>query len=477
MSRRIHGLFAVAALLTIPHWLGAQTETQRSSDPLFRVSDEVQRLAARVSPSVVKILVSGYGPVNENGSREAALIGRQRSIGSGVILDPNGYVITNAHVVAGAQRVRVTLYSRAGGQSLQALESGPRARVVEARIVGVDKATDLAVLKVEETNLPVLKLANYADLRQGQMVLAFGTPEGLENTVTMGVVSSVLRQLNPDSATVYIQTDAAINPGNSGGPLVDIDGKVVGINSSIYSESGGNEGIGFAIPSLIVSHVYKEIRAYGHVHRYEIGARLQTITPTLAAGLNLARDHGVIVSDVEPDGPAETAGLHRQDIILKLNGMAIESLPMYSASLYLRRSGDAVALEVERGAKGDTETVKLEIPVTAEDQDLDNLVGSLDPAKALVNRLGILGLEINSKMVQMFPDLRIKSGIVVAARAAGAAMESGLESGDVIHQVNTTDIASLDGLRAAIRALKPGDPVVLQIERDGALRYLAFDWE
>jgi serine protease Do len=473
MNRRIPVIFALAAFQAIPEWLGAQTETPRSSDPLFRVSDEVQRLAAKVSPSVVKILVSGYGPVNENGSRETALIGRQRSIGSGVILDPNGYVITNAHVVAGAQRVRVTLYSSAGGQSLQALESGPRARVVEARIVGVDKATDLAVLKVEETNLPVLKLANYADLRQGQMVLAFGTPEGLENTVTMGVVSSVLRQLNPDTATVYIQTDAAINPGNSGGPLVDIDGKVVGINSSIYSESGGNEGIGFAIPSLIVSHVYNEIRAYGHVHRYEIGARLQTITSTLAAGLKLTRDHGVIVSDVEPDGPAATAGLQRQDIILKLNGMAIESLPMYSASLYLRRSGDAVALEVARG----TETVKLEIPVTAEDQDLDNMVGSLDPAKSLVNRLGILGLEINSKMVQLFPDLRIKSGIVVAARAAGAAMERGLESGDVIHQVNTTDIASLEGLREVIRALKPGDAVVLQIERDGALRYLAFDWE
>ncbi len=473
MNRRIPVLFAVAAFLAIPKWLGAQTETPRSNNPLFRVSDEVQKLAAKVSPSVVKILVSGYGPVNENGSRETALIGRQRSIGSGVILDPNGYVITNAHVVAGAQRVRVTLYSAIGGQSLQALESGPRARVVDARIVGVDKATDLAVLKIEETNLPVLKLANYADLRQGQMVLAFGTPEGLENTVTMGVVSSVLRQLNPDTATVYIQTDAAINPGNSGGPLVDIDGKVVGINSSIYSESGGNEGIGFAIPSLIVSHVYNEIRAYGHVHRYEIGARLQTITPTLAAGLKLPRDHGVIVSDVEPDGPAATAGLQRQDIILKLNGMSIESLPMYSASLYLRRSGDAVALEVERG----TETVKLEIPVTADDQDLDNMVGSMDPAKSLVNRLGILGLEINSKMVQMFPDLRIKSGIVVAARAAGAAMESGLESGDVIHQVNTTDIASLDGLREVIRALKPGDPVVLQIERDGTLRYLAFDWE
>ncbi len=472
MNRQTHGLFVLVGLLTTSSWLRAQTETPRSNDPLFRVSDEVQRLAARVSPSVVKILVSGYGPVSENGSRDTALIGRQRSIGSGVILDPNGYVVTNAHVVAGAQRVRVTLYS-GGGQSLQALAAGPRSRMVEARIVGVDKATDLAVLKIEETNLPVLKLANYADLRQGQMVLAFGTPEGLENTVTMGVVSSVLRQLNPDAATVYIQTDAAINPGNSGGPLVDIDGKVVGINSSIYSESGGNEGIGFAIPSLIVSHVYDEIKTYGHVHRYEIGARLQTITPTLAAGLKLPQDHGVIVADVEPDGPAASAGLQRQDIVLKLNGSAIESLPMYSASLYLRRAGDAVSLDVGRGAQ----VVHLRIPVTVEDQDLDNMVSSLDPEKSLVHRLGILGLEVNSKMIQIFPDLRIKSGIVVAARAAGAVMDSGLETGDVIHQVNTTDIASLAGLRNVLGALKPGDPVVLQVERDGSLRYLAFDWE
>lgn len=224
---------------------------------------------------------------------------------------------------------------------------------------------------------------------------------------------------------------------------------------------------------MIVRHVYRELKAFGHVHRYEIGARLQTITPTLAAGLKLPVDHGVIVADVTPDGPASSAGLQTQDIVRRLNGSTIESLPMFSASLYLRSQGAAISLDVQRG----TQEINLKIPVEVQDQDLDNLVGSINPEKALVSRLGILGIEITSKLLAMFPDVRIKSGVVVAARAAGPFTQSGLETGDVIHQVNTVEIASLEGLRNTLNGLKPGDPVVIQVERDGALRFLAFDWE
>jgi serine protease Do len=467
----------VPGLVLLCFSAGAQTELKLEPkpepDPLHSVSAAVESLTARVAPSVVKILVTGYGPVSDNGRMDTALIGRQRSIGSGVILDPNGYIITNAHVVNGAQRVRVALYSGTSAKSLLQLATGERSRTLEARIVGVDKVTDLAVLKVEEKNLPALAIASYAKLRQGQMVLAFGTPEGLENTVTMGVVSSVLRQLDPDQSMVYIQTDAAINPGNSGGPLVDVDGNLVGINSAIYSESGGNEGIGFAIPSVIVQHVYRQIRRYGHVHRYEIGARMQTISPTLAAGLKLPRDHGVIVADVEPDGSAASAGLRTEDILLTLNGSAVDSLPMFAASLYLRNPGESVKLEVLRDGK----RVPLTIPVVESDQDLDNIIGSINPEKAMVRRLGILGIEIDSKLAAALADLRVKTGVVVAAKAAGPSVDSGLETADVIHKVNQTDIASLEGLRAAVDALKPGDAVVLQVERSGSLRYLAFDWE
>jgi serine protease Do len=450
----------------------AQTETKSNPDDLHRVSQGIQELAARVSPAVVKILVTGYGPVNEGGRMETALIGRQRSIGSGVILDPNGFIVTNAHVVSGAQRVRVALFTGTGG-SVLSLASSSNARITEARIVGVDKVTDLAVLKIEGRDYPTLSIGSYGNLRQGQMVLAFGTPEGLENSVTLGIVSSVLRQLQPESTMVYIQTDAAINPGNSGGPLVDLDGNLVGINSAILSESGGNEGIGFAIPSVVVNSVYQQIRQFGHVHRAEIEAKLQTISPTLAAGLKLARDHGVLVADVMPDGPAQSAGLRGQDIILSVNGSPIDSLPMFAASMYLRASGDAIRVDVLRG----TQQKSLTIPVVEQDQDMDSIIGALNPEKALVNRLGILGLEITSKMAETFSDLRIKTGVVVAARAAGPSIETGIEQGDVIHRLNTTDVVSLDGLRTALTALKSGDPVVLQVERDGILRYVAFDWE
>jgi len=410
--------------------------------------------------------------VQESG-REAALIGRQHSIGSGLIIDREGYIVTNAHVVAGAQRVRVSFNAGTGGKSLLQLSSGSHPRTMDARVVGVDKITDLAVLKVEATNLPPLTLASYGTLRQGQMVFAFGTPEDLDNTVTMGIVSSVLRQLSPDSTMVYIQTDAAINPGNSGGPLVDVDGNVVGINTAIFSQSGGNEGIGFAIPSLIVNHVYQEIRRFGHVHHYDIGARLQTITPTLAEGLKLARNYGVLVSDVEPDGPADAAGLARQDIIVRMNGFKVDGMPTLSAALYLRSHGNDVAIDVLRGSERKTLTIK----IVEQDRDLDNLASEMDPEKALVSPLGILGVEIDSKLVKMFPDLRVKSGIIVAAMAAGPAVDTGLQTGDVIHSLNTTDIASLEGLRDALAKLKAGDPVVLLVERESSLRYLSFDWE
>ena len=464
---------AILLLVLSSTVLFAQTESQASTDPLHLLSESAQRLAAHVSPSVVKVLVTGYGPVQENGRGETSLIGRQHSIGSGLILDKEGYIVTNAHVVAGAQRVRIALSAVTGGKSLLQLSTGPRPRTIDARIVGVDKITDLAILKIDEPNLPSLTLASYGSLRQGQMVFAFGTPEDLDDTVTMGVVSSVLRQLSPDSPMVYIQTDASINPGNSGGPLVDVDGNVVGINTAIFSQSGGNEGIGFAIPSLIVSHVYQEIRRFGHVHHYDIGARLQTITPTLAAGLDLPRDHGVIVADVDPDGPADEAGLQRQDIIVRLNGFRVDGMPTLSAALYLRGHGDAVAMEVVRG----TERKNLKITVTEEDHDLDSLASAMNPEKALVSPLGILGVEIDSKLVKLFSELRIKSGVIVAAMSAGPTIDTGLETGDVIHSLNTTDVASLEGLRAMVAKLKPGDPVVLMVERENQLHYLSFDWE
>ena len=197
-----------------------------------------------------------------------------------------GYIVTNAHVVQGAHKVQVQLAAprRGGARSIL----GPRPRLVGAQIVAIDEETDLAVLKVDEKALPFLELADSDGVRPGQLVLAFGSPLGLDSSVTMGVVSAVARQLEPDDPMIYIQTDASINPGNSGGPLVDTDGRVVGINTLILSQSGGNEGLGFAAPSNIVRNVFEQMRKYGRVRRGEIGVRAQTITPSLAEGLEAA---------------------------------------------------------------------------------------------------------------------------------------------------------------------------------------------
>jgi serine protease Do len=394
-------------------------------------------------------------------------------LGSGVIVDPDGYIITNAHVVEGAERVRVVLFS---SENINSPNATLRARTstMNARVLGVHKETDLALLKIEASGLPSLSFGRYQDVRQGQLVFAFGSPEGLGNSVTMGLVSSVASQPDPDHPLVYIQTDAPINPGNSGGPLVDIEGKVVGINSFILTSGGGNEGLGFAIPCGLVRRIYQQLRQRGHVHKQEIGAVVQSITPTLAAGLGLRQDFGVIVSDVTPDGPAEGAGLKVQDIILTLDGKPVVNVPQFNAAFQLRMDPAPLKLEVVRAS----EKIALEVPVVEERDEMDRLADSLDPEKDLISQLGIVGVQVDRQISAMVPDMRKGSGVIVAARTAfGASVDSGLETGDIIHELNGVSIISLEVLSAGIKSLKSGDPVVLQIERDGQLQYLAFEME
>lgn len=278
------------------------------ADNLVQFSGSVEQLAAKVSPAVVQIQVTGFGPAEESGRADAALIVRQHAVGSGVIVDPDGYIMTNAHVVEGAQRIRVVLPAPPATSSFEVVTIG-KTQVFDAKVIGSHKESDLALLKVEGTNLPTLPLSPQHPARPGELAFAIGSPEGLQNSVTMGVVSSVWRQPDPDKSMVYIQTDAPINPGNSGGPLVDVNGAIVGLNTFILSSGGGSEGLGFAIPARIVSFVYQSLRKYGHVHRVEIGAVAQTITPTLAAGLGLAQNWGIVISDITPMEPADAAGI------------------------------------------------------------------------------------------------------------------------------------------------------------------------
>ena len=444
----------------------------KAPDALHELSAALESLSQRAGRAVVQVFSTGFVLNDEDDSDNAALLSKQKSTGSGVIIDSDGYIVTNAHVVKGGRRIAVQLaesQERAPGHSI----IRPSGTKVEAKIVGVDRDSDLAVLKIARTGLPFLTFGDSEQLHQGQLVLAFGNPLGLANSVTMGVVSSMARQIKPDDPMIYIQTDAPINPGNSGGPLLDADGRVVGINTFILTQSGGSEGIGFAIPSNIVRSVVEQIRKSGHVHRGEIGIRAQTITPTLAAGLGLARDWGVILGDVESDGPAAEAGLKIADIVLALNGKTMENARQLEVDLYRKPLGEKVAIDVLRGSQ----KLSFDVEVIERDDDPLRFADLVNPEKNIVSRLGILGIAIDKQIAQMLPDLRMPYGVVAAARAAGSPYSTELNPGDVIHAVNGEPVTSIAALRQALEKIKPTDPTVLQIERDGHLMFLDLELE
>jgi serine protease Do len=324
--KKTHLLFACLICFVIAVTASAQTSNRnRDVDALHQFNNAVRKLVSQITPSVVQVLATGYGPVESSSGNTGVMVGMQQKIGSGVIIDPNGYIVTNAHVIGGAQHVRVLVPTVTNESTDEPIIS--RSHSVDARVVGSDEDVDLAVLKIEATGLPALRIGDYNKVRQGDFVFAFGSPEGLQDSVTMGVVSTPARQLDPDSSMVYVQSDAATNPGNSGGPLVNVDGELIGINTFILSQSGGNEGLGFAIPSAIVALAYPQLSKYGHLHRGETGIGVQAITPELAAGLKLNSDSGVIVSDVVPGSPAETAGLKVQDVLKSIDGYPVIIFP------------------------------------------------------------------------------------------------------------------------------------------------------
>ena len=469
-SNRVRSAFSAAILALFLAFHGASAGAQdRGDNTLRKLNESVDALIKKVSPSVVQILVTGYGPVesSEHGNT-ATVIGRQRAIGSGFVIDPSGYIVTNAHVVSGAQRIQIVVPEGPSDGSLAAILA-TRTNIVPARVVGVDKEIDLALLKVDNVKFDALPLALYRNIHQGEVVLAFGSPQGLRNTVTFGVVSSVARQTDPDSPMVYIQTDAPINPGNSGGPLVNVDGEVVGINTFILSQSGGNEGIGFAIPSSVVGVAYQQLRKFGHIHRAQIGLGLQSISPVLAAALNLPRSYGVIVSDVLPGSPALAAGVHVGDILLTVDGRPAESVPYVSFRLMSFEAGAKVRVEVLRAK----EKLTFDVPVVQPPHEMDQIASLADPEKNLVRPLGIIGIEIDQKIAGAVEELRDPFGIIVVARSSEGA-DIPIAAGDVIRTLNGQPMTTLERMRAALKSLQTGAPVVLQIQRDQRLLFVAF---
>jgi serine protease Do len=443
------------------------------SDSLHQLNNSIRALVRRVSPSVVQVMVTGYGPVEGSRSTTGLTLERQQSIGSGVIVDPEGFIVTNAHVIRGAHRVLVNIPGEANDESPDETLVSSRSRTVEARIVGSDSEIDLALLKVDVRGLPALPLGDYNKLRQGEVVLALGSPQGLQDSVTMGVVSSAARQPDPDSSMVYVQSDAPINPGSSGGPLINVDGELIGVNTFILTQGGGSEGLGFAIPSATVAFAYKQLRKYGHVHRGEIGIALQAITPTLAAGLKLPIESGVIISDVVAGSPADSVGLKVQDIVTSIDGRPANNLPAIETRLFMRSGGERIKLGVLRG----TEKRSFDVVLVERPHDVDQVALLADPVKNLVSKLGIVAVEIDPQIAASLTGLRIDSGVVVAAKSADPNVDVSLSTGDIIHAINGSPVSTLEGLRSTLDHLSANTPVVLQIEREGKLMFIAFKME
>lgn len=462
-------LALVLASVGLAHAPGASAQSAAKRAAIgTELSNALEATTRLVAPAVVEIHTTAFVPGDGASPRSSELVATQRGAGSGVIVDADGYIVTNAHVVRGAQRLRVEIPRPSSGQSILAA----RTKMVTGEVVGLDLETDLAVVKVNETGLPVVPLGDSDSLRAGQLVLAFGSPLGLQNTVSLGVVSSVARQLERDSPMIYLQTDAPINAGSSGGPLVDLQGQLVGINTLMMSRTGGYEGLGFAAPSNIVRTVYEHIRKHGRVRRGDIGVRAQTITPELAAGLALPRDSGVILADVLPRSPAAIAGLRPGDLVLTLDGKAMENGRQLQVGLYRRFVGDVVSLEILR----DGRTSTFPVAMTERQDPLAGMSSAVDPRLNLVDGLGVLAVTLSPQVAGLLPGLRTSTGVVVLSTVSGAldTADGGLAPGDVIYAVNRTAVHDLGTLRTAIRAVGQGQATVLQLERKGERMLLTF---
>jgi serine protease Do len=444
----------------------AQAAPVGGGDLLHELNRAMIQLAGRVSPAVVQIQATGFRAAS-GGDLPPGLVGRRRAVGSGFVVDADGYILTNNHVIAGANEIEVLLTAPEG------VPVDERDRLLDAKVIGAEPDIDLALLKVDAHGLAALVLDPKTTVHQGELVFAIGSPEGLDRTVTMGIVGAAARQLEMSPPMAYIQTDAPINPGNSGGPLVNVDGAVVGINTFIFSQSGGNQGLGFAIPAPVAHLVYQSLRKDGRVKLVEVGVSTQAITPPLATALGLSRKWGVIVADVAPGSAAQAAGVQLNDVILSFDGRPIDSEAALTTARYLHPASEPIRLVLQRGAK------RIELKVQGRERPkVADLADFVDATRGLIRELGILGVDVGPRLRGVIPPLLIVGGVVVAARTLDATSPgSGLQRGDVIHAVNRKEIDSVETLRHTLRDVEPGTPVVIQIERNGTLAYLSFDME
>lgn len=387
-----------------------------------------------------------------------------QSAGSGVILDTNGYIVTNNHVVEGATQITVTLSDR---------------REFSAKIIGTDPKTDLAVIKIEVKDLPALKWAEYEKLQVGDLVLAIGSPFGLSSTVTLGIISALGRgNVGIADYEDFIQTDAAINPGNSGGALINMNGDLIGINTAIFSRTGGSEGIGFAIPSSIALDIVESLQKTGKVVRGWMGVAIQEITPALAKSFKLPEQRkGVLISDVNESGPSYEAGIKRGDVVIAFNGKDVQSVSQLRNLVARTMVGKDAQVKILRDGREQTLSVKVaERPsdemLAKKESAPKEPTDTIKPPDNVLAALRIQALD-PAMMSQMNIPAKTTGVVITSVEAGSSAEAAGLQRGDVIQEVNHEVVKSLDDYQKAVNKIKKDELAVLLLSRQGNNLFVA----
>ncbi|WP_017229340.1 Do family serine endopeptidase [Cupriavidus basilensis] len=395
-------------------------------------------------------------PTPPGGQRRGQPQGEEQSrgVGSGFVISQDGYVMTNAHVVADADTIYVTLLDK---------------REFKAKLIGSDKRTDVALLKIDATGLPKLAMGDSDKVRAGEWVLAIGSPFGLDNSVTAGIVSAKGRDTG--DYLPFIQTDVAVNPGNSGGPLINLRGEVIGINSQIYSRSGGYMGISFAIPIDEAMRVTEQLKANGKVTRGRIAVAIGDVTKEVADSLGLGRARGALVGSVEPGGPAEKAGIEAGDIILKFNGRDIEKASDLPRMVGDIKPGTRVPLQLWR--KGATREVSITVAELDADAKIKTRGGNSprDDSSAPTAKPNALGLIVNEIPDAKLKELKIKSGVEVD-QVDGPAQRAGIRPGDIILRLGDSDVTSPRQFNELVKGLDKGRIAAVFVRRGDATQVL-----
>jgi len=466
------GLILLALVLILPPGGGNALAQQQGIESLRQTGRAFRNVAKKVSPAVVFIKVEkeaevssqelpfgdeffrrffGAPPNMPHQRRQAPRKHRAVGQGSGFIISPDGLIMTNNHVVGDADEVVVRLLD---------------GREFKAETIGTDPATDVAIIKIDASDLPFLRLGDSDKLEVGDWVLAVGNPFGLSHTLTAGIVSAKGRSgMGLNDYENFIQTDAAINPGNSGGPLVDLDGRVVGMNTAIFSRSGGYMGIGFAIPINMAKQIRDQLVKHGKVTRGRLGVYIQDLTRELADSFGLDKNKGILVAQVIKDSPAEKAGLKRGDVITELEGHPVGKVAEFRNKIALTTPGTSLTLTIVRG--GDEQKIKVVIGELETDAK-----GRPTPAST-IKRYGLQLQQLTEPLAEQL-GYQGEQGVLVAGVEDGsAAEEAGIQKGDLIQEVNRIPVNSPAEVKAALKKTRKGGAALLLVRHGEATRYLA----